>query len=161
MLALIIQIPEWGNATILEISWTLIGAITLAVVTWNISGAKANLSVPLDLNDEYELAAARLIRRGYIRREIVRFFTAGLILATGVTGDIVASANHPSVTTVTGLVTTGAFFLIGLMTTIQSIFDGHDRGDVRDLLIQSRRYQADTVWESTKRDVGFDEDLVD
>ncbi len=150
MIGWVVRIPEWGNANILEILWTGIGLVTLLIVTWNYSGAKQDLVVPARLEDEYAREAAEMIRRGYIRREAVRFVTALLILATGVTGDVVASARHPTVTTLTGLVTTTAFFLIGLMTTAQSFFDQRDRHDIRDLLLRSRRYKSDTDYAASR-----------
>ncbi len=150
MIGWVVRIPEWGNANILEILWTGIGLVTLLIVTWNYSGAKQDLVVPVHLEDVYAREAAATIRRGYIRREAVRFVTALLILATGVTGDVVASARHPTVTTLTGLVTTTAFFLIGLMTTAQSFFDQRDRHDIRDLLLKSRRYKSDTDYAASR-----------
>lgn len=153
--ATLIRIPEIGNATLLEIIWTLIGAATLAIVTWNYSGAKASLVTPIHLTDEHEIRAAEVIRRGYLRREAVRFITAGLILATGVTGCIVSPISRPSVTTVTGLVLTVAFFIIGLLNVAQSFFDQHDRHEVRDLLMRSRRAQAAEEHELTRRRVGL------
>ena len=160
MILIIIRIPEWGSATILEIAWTAIGAMTLAIVAWNYAGAKANLRTPIDLNDEYEVEAASVIRRGYIRREAVRFFIAVVILSIGITGDYQPSLRRPSVTNLTGLVLTAGLFAIGLVTSVQSFFDGHDRKEVRDLLSKSRRFRADTDFESTRRDSGFDDTLA-
>jgi len=134
----LIRIPEWGSATILEIIWTLIGATTLAVVTWNFAGAKANLITPVDLEDSYERDAAGVIRRGYLRREAVRFVTALMILSTGITGDVIHSPTS-RFTTITGLWLTAAFFIIGLLNVVQSILDQRDRHEVRALLLRSRR----------------------
>lgn len=140
----VIEIPSWGNATILEIAWTCIGAVTMAVVLWNFAGAKANLLTPVDLEDEYEIEAARVIRLGYLRRETVRFVFAALILATGLTGCVVAPVTQPTTTTLTGLVLTGAFFVMGVLNTLQSMLDLRDRHEVRDLLFRSRRVRKES-----------------
>lgn len=138
----------------LEIIWSLIGAFTLAFVTWNYSGARASLVTPVDLSDEYEIEAAKVIRGGYLRRETVRWVTAFLILATGLTGASLPPLTTPTVTGLTGLVLTCAFFIIGILNTLQSYLDLKDRHCVRELLFKSRRFQADLDWARQRQAAG-------
>lgn len=157
MLGVLIRIPEWGSATVLEIAWTAIGAATLLIVAWNYAGARASMAVTLDFEDEYEIAAAHVIRFGYLRREAVRFAIGVIIFAIGITGDYQAPITKPSVATLTGLVLTAGLFVIGLVTVVQSFFDGRDRLRVRDLLMKSSRARADSEWQTTRQTVGLDD----
>lgn len=124
----LIEIPSWGNVTLIEAMWLISGLVVLTV-------SSAYLR-PLSL--DWMAAAAsrrdvlRVVAAGNLRREVLRLAQGLAIAGIGIyVATQPTAVPGPAVTTVTGLVLTGALIAIALLVAGGSISDWHARGEVR------------------------------
>lgn len=135
--SLVIRIPEWGNATLIEGVWTSIGVVGLVATILGVRRVK-NDQLAFQLPRRHEelkyRKAARLVWRSHLRREALRFVQMGFITAIGVWGMTQPSLVHPAVITVTGLLITGFLVVVVAINVVQSVLDGRVRSELTDLL---------------------------
>lgn len=135
MLSIVFHVPQWGNATLLEILWTLIGLGILAVTVPNYFSIRKDLRVPAALSEKREQLAAKVIVEGHIRREMLRILKGMTIVTIGLISMWVPNEPHHA-TTIGGVdvITTVGFFTIGILIAVQSYLDKVGRNVVHELL---------------------------
>lgn len=139
----VIQVPEWGDITLIEALWDLLGAIGLMVTVGRLAsiqrdrklfhGGRINTLVP----DPTRRRAMLVLWRSLRRREAARVVQMSAIGVLGVWASLQPSLIKPSVITPTGLIITGILFIVVLATIVQSINDSRAAREVTDLFIES------------------------
>jgi hypothetical protein len=130
------RVPEWGNVTVIEAGWTLIGLIGVIVTTLALLRIKGDgLALALEPDGHPERRrAAELVWRSHLRREALRMVQNLMIVGVGVWSMTQAPVVRPAVATVTTLIITGTFMVMVGITVIQSVQDGRARREITDIL---------------------------
>lgn len=126
-----IEIPQWGNVTMVEAIWLTSGLLALAVSSLRLPALIRDLHYAQWLGDD-DLC---VIARGYRRREIVRILQAGAVIAIGV----YAAAEPPVIPgpariTWVGLWLTATLISMSLLVALQSLLDWRDREKVKRII---------------------------
>jgi SNF family Na+-dependent transporter len=118
----IIEIPQWGHITLIEILWTTIGLFTVIFVL-----AMLRI-VTLGMLGTPKGTIERDASVAYVRREIVRLLQGLCIFGVGVyVTFFAASPPGPAFITIPGLAITIALFGIAGSVVLQSILDWRAR----------------------------------
>lgn len=125
-----IEIPQWGNATIVELAWLASGLLALLFASLRLRPLSQDFHNARG-SREHDLF---IIARGYFRRELLRIVQAVAIISIG----LYAAQEPPVVpgparTTVTGLILTAVLIVVSLIISVQSILDWRDREEVKSL----------------------------
>lgn len=130
----LIEVPAWGNTTLIEALWTLSGAISATVIFPNLLKVIAGYKIAWDAKTE---RIGRRIAWGYVRRELLRLSGALTIVGLGIYTDIQAPLMPgPSFITPTGIVLTVALFWLSAECGIQSVMDHRQRKAIHKALEQ-------------------------
>lgn len=123
-----IEIPSWGNATLIEAVWLLTGVAALGFTLAHLR----------QLRDDHSLASRtdrpvlRRIAFGYYRRELIRLVAGGIITAIGVYATVEPSAvPGPARVSLVGLFITAGFVAIAAANAVASWWDWHDREQIQ------------------------------
>lgn len=135
----LITVPAVGSANLIEILWTLIGLAGLGVVLPNLWAAINGMDV-LGRTPADERAAAAVLIKGNIRRELLRVLKLLLIVLIGIVAMAQTQPPGTNKTTITGLILTGVLFSVGVIISLQSILDKRDSRKARAILAE--RVQA-------------------
>jgi hypothetical protein len=120
----LIEIPEWGRVSLVEVLWLASGIMALTFATLRLKPLWIDYQITKRLDHE-DLC---IISFGYLRREVLRIVSALSIVVVGVYTCATNSAvPGPSRISVTGLVITASLFIISLAVSAQSILDWRDR----------------------------------
>lgn len=121
----LIQIPQWGTVTLLELIWTAIGGATVLFVL-------CMLNVVFDGFRATEKGTVERMAAGaYVRREIVRLAQGGLILGVGLYSDLQPPlVPGPGFVTPAGLILISSLYLLAILVVIQSFGDWHGRNEI-------------------------------
>lgn len=132
------RVPEWGNATLVEISWTLLGFVglvaTLIAMMRILQDRQAFYAEVERMWNPSKRRAARLLWRAHIRREAFRAFQMAIMLGIGLYAIDQPPLTRPTATTLTGMLITFAFFVWAAGTVFQSIADTHVRHELTEIL---------------------------
>lgn len=135
------QVPEWGNATLIELTWLFLGTVGFAVTLASLLFIARDRMVfyrSLGLIDGTgRREAARLLWRSHLRREAGRVFQMAIMLSIGVWACLQPPIVRPTVTTPTGLILTFALFVWASFATGQSIADSLVRRRITEILDES------------------------
>lgn len=131
----LIEIPEWGSISLIEILWLASGMFALGVSSMRIMPLWSDYQLTKQL-DHKDLC---IIARGYLRREILRIVTALIITFIGVYTVVTYPAMPgPARVSVAGILITAGLFLISLIVSIQSILDWRDRAKTIEIVTLRR-----------------------
>lgn len=112
----IIEIPGWGDVSIIEAIWDFIGAASAAIILYSL--------YPVYVDWRNASGILRPIAGGYFRREVIRLVQAIAVLGIGIYASLTPPAFHNhDYTTPTGIVLTFALFVIGVGIGLQSFLD--------------------------------------
>ena len=130
-----INIPAWGDATLIELVWLSAGLATLAFTLGHLR----------DLIDDWQVArdthrpVLSQLAFDYVRRELTRLANGLIILGVGVWAITEPPAlPGPARTTVTGLVVTAALVGLAFTSAISSWWDWDSREKVQRLIGQGK-----------------------
>jgi hypothetical protein len=129
--ATIVEIPQWGNVTLIEAIWLLAGVVAFAFAALRMR----------PLLKDYQRAGEAgeadicIIAKGYLRRELIRMAQSLCVISVG----LYAAAEAPAVPgsariSIVGLVVTGVLIAISALVAFQSFFDWRDRNEIRRIL---------------------------
>jgi hypothetical protein len=125
---------SWGTVTIIEVIWTAVAGIGLAVSIWALNDAVATLRY---LEARSINGARHLTARANTRNEVIRTLIHGMYLILGIIALAAPPANpaHP-------ISATSVIIGVGLITTVtllitKTIWSRHDRQRVIELLSKS------------------------
>lgn len=120
----LIEIPEWGTITLIEVLWLASGLMALAFASLRIRPLWIDYELTKRLGD----ADLYIIARGYLRREALRIVTALAITFIGAYSVLTNPAfSGPARVSVGGLLVTASLFVVSLIVSMNSILDWHDR----------------------------------
>lgn len=135
----LIEIPSWGNATLIEFAWLLTGILVLVVTGRHIR--------PLYLDWRAAILERRpvleAVASGNLVLELI-FLSQGLaITSLGIFTVFQPPAMPgPTVTTPTGLFITGVIFFIALLVSFASISGWYKRDQIRRHLEEETRSRS-------------------
>lgn len=127
----LIEIPSWGNVTLIEAIWLASGLIALSVTAVHLG----------PLYEDY--IAAKISGRailgkvawGYVRRELIRMAQGICLVTIGAYAAIEPpSRPGPTVVSLVGLVLTAVLFILSFLVSLQSVFDWRTREEVQRLI---------------------------
>jgi heme O synthase-like polyprenyltransferase len=127
----LVEVPSWGNASLIEIIWTVIGLGAVAVAAHALPRVVGDWHIARDSNR----FALRLIARGHVRREVIRLGQGAILLAIGLYACVTPSpAPGPVVVSLTGIILTAGLLAIGALVALESILDRRQRREAENLL---------------------------
>lgn len=132
---IIITIPSIGNATLIEILWTLFGLAGMGLVIPNLWASVKNMEV-LTRTPQDEVNAAKIILFSRVRRELLRLAKLFAFVIVGVYAMASPSVTKPDKTTIAGLLITAVFFFVSAIIALQSYLDRRESQDVRKTLTE-------------------------
>ena len=141
----LIDVPYWGDATLLEIFWLCSGIVATGFTLLNINDSwkdrrllkiiKGDTSVH---DRHYRMIA--LSAHGRLTSQLSRLAISVLIVASGMVGVLTANPLRGE-TTLTGLTVTVALVMIGAITAGRSYFDWRQR----NLLYELARGRSEVI----------------
>lgn len=131
-----INIPSWGNASLIDVLWMCAGIAGLSISGWGLRGSIENMARLA--NQQFEDAILRqgstIITRNYVMHDLLRVCTFTLVCFVGV---IALTQGPPpgtaTVTTPVGLSVAVLFFCMVIITGIHSYLDQRQRKQLRYL----------------------------
>ena len=135
--ATLISIPQWGDATLIELLWFLTGVMMILISTvYSLPRVYGDYVLTTRVPGAFT-AGAVILAYGRIRREVVRIAQGFIVLTIGAWACLTPSPlPGPAVISLTGLVLTIGLFLLGLLTALQSVLDRRDATHVEDVLTE-------------------------
>lgn len=133
-----IPVPQYGNASLIEIIWFAVGLIALLVSSISIPIVIGDYAVSKEVvrftTDDVIMAQARvLMARGQLRREIIRLAQAFIIFIIGVEAMLQPNPVHHAVT-LTGLFVTIGLVTLAILVVFQSGLDHLQRKHADELI---------------------------
>lgn len=126
--ARLIEIPAWGNITIIEAAWLLTGLLALGFTLAHIR----ELVVDYRRARETGRPVLARIAFGYVRREYVRMMAGAVITAIGIWAALEPPAfGGRAMVSVTGLLITAGFIAIAAGNALMSWWDWRDRETIQ------------------------------
>lgn len=132
--ALLIPIPQWGDISLIEAVWTLIGVAALVVSLISLPKVTVDFIVAKHAPPSRLADARVLLARGHVRRELIRVAQAMIILGIGVFADVTPNPFHSI--TLTGLVVTVGLVGLAALAALQSLLDKVQRDQAEALLAE-------------------------
>lgn len=140
MSVIVYRVPEWGNATLIELLWLAMGLAGIAITLPNfirLTSVKTMLEV-VSLLDERRKEAAILIFHAHIRRELLRLVQMAAVVGLGIWAVTQASVTTPTYITWTNIIVTTIFFLVIGINVFQSFQDALIRREVTAILYREQ-----------------------
>jgi hypothetical protein len=132
----VIEIPQWGSATLIEILWLASGLMALSFSSLRIHALWVDYQLTMRLGH----ADLCIIARGYLRREVLRIVTALAITFIGVYSVLTDPLlPGPARISISGLLITASLFVISLIVSVNSVLDWHDRIRTMEIVRRSER----------------------
>lgn len=135
----LIEIPSWGNITLIETIWVLSGVITVAFCGSHLRPLWHDYQLAKEIPDRPIL---RIVTWSYVRREIIRLLQGLAIIGLGIytftEGPVVPG---PAVVTYVGLVLTAVLVMLNLTTSLQSWWDFHTRAQAKRYLLGEESFE--------------------
>lgn len=128
--ARLIEVPAWGNVTLIEALWLSSGIFAVLFTMLHIRPLYDDY-VGARLSGREELM---LVATGYLRREVIRLLQGLCLTTIGVYAAVQPSPLGRNVVTVTGLVLTGVLLTLAVLVTVQSVWDWRTRHHVQRLI---------------------------
>lgn len=131
MATTLIEIPQWGDWTLIEAIWFGAGLLALCVASLRVR------ALWLDYRYARALGAEdlHLLARGYLRREVLRIAQAVIVVSIGLYAGLQPPAiPGPARVSTVGLIITAGLIAIALLVAVQSSLDWHDRKVIRRIL---------------------------
>jgi hypothetical protein len=130
--ALLIPIPQWGDVSLVEAVWTLVGVAALVVSMISLPKVTVDFIVAKHAHPSQLSDARVLLARGHVRRELIRLAQSLIILAIGIFADV--TPNPFRSVTLTGLVLTIGLIGLASLAALQSLLDKVQRDQAEALL---------------------------
>lgn len=132
----LIEIPQVGSATAIEIIWTVAGIIVFILSVWNLIGVLNDLVAASYATAQGEHGVIILMLAwGYTRRELIRVFQCIIIIVIGLLACLTPSpALVATRITIVGLILTIGLVLISLLIGLQSFLDLRQRQHIASLI---------------------------
>ena len=138
--ALLIPIPQWGDVSLIEAVWTLVGLVALLVTLWSLPKVTVDFIVAKHAPVSPLAEARVLLARGHVRRELIRMAQALIIVGIGVFADL--TPNPLTSITLTGLIVTLGLVSIAGLASLQSVLDKLQR-DQAERILRVEEWEAD------------------
>ena len=131
----LIEIPQWGNVTLIEAIWLASGVLGMLVSLLRMSPLRRDYLNARAIGDQF----LRVLARSYLRRESIRIAASGAIISIGVKvcwdpPPVPGPAN----VSIVGLWLTATLLAVALSFSVQSILDWRDRKELRRILGEPR-----------------------
>lgn len=131
----LIEIPQWGNVTLIELIWLMTGVIAMLFTGIHIKPLWTDYNTSRLTKNRILIVMAR----DYFRREILRCLEGSLITGLGCyVCALKPVAPGPAYISIVGLIVTIVFLLIGTFVSIQSNWDWYSRKEIQHLLTLPR-----------------------
>lgn len=132
-----------GNASLLEMLWTLFGLIGVVIGWSNLENSRHDIQALRDLNGHTLKAYTemRIIAYGHYRNNLFRFSKHFVVLLIGVISMALppTSFGHNGKVTPTGIVITVGFFIIVVLMLMASALDQRQREALEDVAIEDSK----------------------
>jgi hypothetical protein len=130
----LIDVPHWGNATLMEVLWLISGAVAAYFTLLNVvdSWKDQRLLVAIRADRSVHDRHYRMIElsaQGRLSSQLSRMAIALLIVATGLVGIATPNPVHGK-TSLTGLTVTVALVAISALTATRSFLDLRQRNQL-------------------------------
>jgi hypothetical protein len=127
----LIEIPQWGSATLIEVIWLLSGLLAFVFTNLRLPSLWHDYRDTTEMHEE-DLC---LIARGYLRREAIRLLQSICIVSIG----LYSVSQDPATpgaarVSIAGLILTAGLIMVSLLVAAQSYLDWRDREDVRRII---------------------------
>lgn len=127
----LIEVPSWGDVTLIEGVWLASGLLALCVTIFHLG----------PLYDDWRVAklTGRIVLAkvawAYVRREIIRMAQGACLTTIGIYAAVEPPAiPGPAVVSLVGLVLTGVLLALSLLVSLQSMLDWRTREEVQRLI---------------------------
>ncbi len=129
---LLLPVPQWGNVSLIEMVWTIVGTLALFATLWSLPKVTTDYILAKHATVGPLAEARVLIARGMIRREVIRLAQALIILMIGLYADF--QPNPYTKITLVGLVLTGGLVALAVLVAVQSYMDKLQRDAAEHVL---------------------------
>lgn len=131
----LIEIPQWGTVTLIELVWLLGGLLAVFTSVIHLPVLVGDWKIAKQTNRETLV----VVSWSYVRREAVRFFQGIIIVAIGTYAAIQAPLiPGPAIISFAALVLTAGLILLSLSISFMSWLDFKTRKDVEALIDQGK-----------------------
>lgn len=128
----LIPVPQWGNVSLVEAVWLAVGVIALFVSSISLPKVIVDLIVASHAPPSILASARVLLARGHVRRELIRWAQAWLIVGIGIVAAL--TPNPLTSITMTGLTIVLGILGIGGLVALQSLLDKVQREHAEAIL---------------------------
>lgn len=134
--ATLIEIPQWGDANLIEVVWLITGILMILVSLWALPKVIGDYFITQRIPGHYTVART-LLARGHVRREVIRFAQGGIVTFIGVYAVLQPPpVPGPALVSPFALVLTAGLILLGALTAVQSVLDSRQRAIAEQILVR-------------------------
>jgi hypothetical protein len=131
---LLIPIPQWGTASLIEIIWFAVGLCAFILSLVSTPKVLTDYGISKEAPDRGSVVgeARLLLARGHVRREVIRLLQSGIIMSIGAYA--LVQPNVFTKITVSGLILTAGLVALAVLVALQSLLDRNQRRHAEEVL---------------------------